>query len=62
MVETMGINNNQVDIPSYTVEQSHKILESLSKETCITGMDCNNVVTITARQPDEREFKGVNQG
>ena len=62
MVETTEINDNQVDIPSYTVDQSHKVLESLSKETCITGMECNNVVTITARQPDEREFKGVKSG
>ena len=62
MVETMEINDNQVDIPSYTVEQSHKVLESLSKETCIIGIECNNVVTITARQPDEREFKGVKSG
>ena len=62
MVGTMEINDNQVEIPSYTVEQSHKVLAALSKETCIIGIECNNVVTITARQPDEREFKGVKSG
>ena len=62
MTETMEINDNQIEIPAYTVEQSHKVLAALSKETSIIRIEYNNVVTTTARQPDEREFKGVNTG
>ena len=62
MIEAIEINDNQVEIPTYTVVQSHKVPTALSKEKCIIGIECNNVVTITARQPDEREVKGVKSG